>query len=253
MSKAFQTTIGYIFSESSVNVIQLNDYNFAYSSGSFHLNIQEFYLAPGEVVFLHGRSGCGKTTLLNLLAGVIPSEVARMSRREFGSISYVMHESTLLPWLSIERNLAAEARLRRAEYSIGEFIGIARRLGLDEACLTLRPRQLSHGMRQRVEIAKALTFHAGLLLLDEGLSGIDTSTRLTVIRELWNIVSDRGLTIVATAHHVIDIVTFAQRVYLFDGGTVGHPLSFKENVTARIEMSGEELYRLDEASKLLVE
>lgn len=234
-------------------MLALSDYSYAYPTGAFRLRIDTLSLARGEVVFLNGRSGCGKTTVLNLLSGVIPSDIVGRSRTEFGLIGYVMHESTLLPWLSVEQNLITEARLRRVDYDVRKFIAIAERLELDAGCVSLRPRELSHGMRQRIEIAKALSFHVGLLLLDEGLSGIDTATRRQAIRELWRVVCDAGLTIVATAHHPIDVISFAQRVYRVSNGVIGTEVKFRDTVDERLEMPLDKLYRLEEAAGLLSE
>lgn len=228
-------------------------YSFSYpmSDGYFQLKIEDFVLELGEIVFLHGRSGCGKTTLLNLLSGIIKTEIAEDCRRNFKSIAYIMHESTLLPWLSIEGNISIEKKLRRQNIDIDLFILICERIGLSKNILAVKPRKLSLGMRQRVEIAKALCFHPGLLLLDEALSGIDSNNKKDVAKIIWENVVGKKMTVVGTAHHIGDLLMLAEKVCIFDNGIVRRYITIEKTVDERLNMNIEQLYNLKDAKNII--
>lgn len=110
---------------------------------------------------------------------------------------------------------------------------------------------MSLGMRQRIEIAKALSFHPGLLLLDEALSGIDGNTKREVAQGLWE-ETDRGkITVVGTAHQIGDLLMLAQRVYFIDGGKINEVIEIEKSVTERLNMEVEALYKLESAKTIL--
>lgn len=237
----------------SGELFNISETNFSYQpdSNAFRLNIINFSLSCGEIVFLHGRSGCGKSTLLNLLAGVIASPIAASLRHFFNSVGYVMHDSTLLPWLTIKKNIRVEENVRNKKCNISQFLLFSRQFGFGSDLLSLRPNQLSLGMRQRIEIAKALSFQPSLLLLDEALSGIDSSTKKEVARTLWKEVSENNITVIGTAHQVADLLMLAQRVYLIDGGRIENVLSIEQSVRERLNMDTEELYKLESTKAIL--
>jgi NitT/TauT family transport system ATP-binding protein len=219
--------------------------NFMYSFGpAFELTISELELRRGEIVFLHGRSGCGKTTLMNLLSGVIPSSLEEMARRTFRLIGYVMHTNTLLPWLNVRQNLAVEGQLRRSESAFRKFEEICERIGLEENVLKLKPAQLSLGMRQRVEIAKALSFEPDLLLLDEALSGIDASTKEILCDIIWEHVQSHSICVVATAHQVTDLLRLAQRIYVMDKGSLCAAITVQDPISERLHLPAKDLFQL---------
>ena len=86
---------------------------YTYSSNKhFLLDINGFLFRRGDIIFLHGPSGCGKTTLLNIISGIIADKLTTYIRNNFENISYIMHESTLLPWKTISENLNVEGKLR---------------------------------------------------------------------------------------------------------------------------------------------
>jgi len=215
------------------------------------MRIQSFSLSSGEIVFLHGRSGCGKTTLLNLLSGVIMSDISEKCRSEFDTVTYVMHESTLLPWTKIKDNLRIESILRKRPFDENLFRQLCEDFGFDDNVHELRPTHLSLGMRQRIELAKAMSFHPSLLLMDEALSGIDRETRKIVATRIWNAVQQQKMTVVGTAHQLGDLLMLAQRVYLINGGVVSEVMTVEEPVEERLTMNAETLSNLKAAKTLL--
>lgn len=228
-------------SKESLFAIQRYEYTFKGASRPFSLHIHDFRIRTGEIVFLHGPSGCGKTTLLKLLSGAIPSILEASCRKIFPKIGFIMHESTLLPWLSIMNNLSVEERLRRQAADVDRFCGLCERMELGSECLQKKAAELSLGMRQRIEIAKALCFSCDLLLLDEGLSGIDVKIRGVVARMLWDSVVGEGISIVGTAHHMSDLLMLAQRIYLVENGNVSGSVGIDIGVSERLQMTTQEL------------
>lgn len=176
-------------------------------------------LSPGEIVALVGPSGCGKSTLLNVLAGfdradrgtvhIDGGRVDGPSRRRV-----LMPQSpSIFPWMSVRRNLmlvqngAPEAEKRRRTAEHLELVG------LTEFADAL-PWQLSGGMRQRVELARALVVQPEVLFMDEPFGALDALTRLQVRTEVLRILLRNRLTTVLVTHDVEEALHFADRVVI---------------------------------------
>lgn len=97
------------------------DFTYYNSKGNFSIFLEEFNIDKGEIIFLHGNSGCGKTTLLNLLSGVLKSDIEGQVRKKFSEIAYVMHSSTMLTWGNVEKSIAVEEKLRRKKMDRNRF------------------------------------------------------------------------------------------------------------------------------------
>ncbi len=182
----------------------------------------------GEFVVLLGPSGCGKTTLLRLIAGLIaPSSGelvvaggklwngAARNAAVLRNLGVVFQEANLFPWYTIERNIAMPLALRgmgkreRLEHAhdLARLVGIA---GFERAW----PRELSGGMRQRAAIARALSCHPDILLMDEPFGALDAMTRDTMNLELQRIWQETGCTIVLVTHSISEAVFLADRIVL---------------------------------------
>jgi len=131
-----------------------------------------------------------------------------------------MHESSLCAWRSVVRNVNVEALLRSTVYDLVEFAEFCVRLGLSNDVLYKRAGVLSFGMRQRVEIAKALVFHPDLLILDEGLSGLDRVSRKAALGLIGERVDADGMAVLMTSHHAPDILALSDIVYRISDGIV---------------------------------
>jgi NitT/TauT family transport system ATP-binding protein len=179
-------------------------------------------VAPGEFVCLLGASGCGKTTLLNLVAGLdAPSagEITLTTSRP----AVMFQEAALMPWLTAARNVELPLRLAgfgRAERreKAAELLDLVRLTGAGEK----RPHELSGGMRQRVALARALaaTLRVGgdpeqaLLLMDEPFAALDAITRDVLQGELLRVYRSTGTSVLFVTHDVREAVRLGQRVVL---------------------------------------
>ncbi len=164
----------------------------------------------GEFVAIVGPSGCGKTTLLNLLSGFYQPSSGKVSRS--GKARMVYQQDGLFPWRTSAENIAMglrylknEAEHRRQLKEMVRLIGLE---GFEEHY----PHQLSGGMRQRVELARALIGDTDILLLDEPFSALDYLTRLRLRGELARMLQERSRTVVLVTHDIEEAAQLADRV-----------------------------------------
>ena len=174
-------------------------------------------VAEGEFLCVLGPSGCGKSTLLNTIAGFLSPTGGRVTidgevvtgpdpRRIF-----VFQERGVFPWLSVEGNIgfglfkvSAEERARRIAYYI-KLVGLQ---GFEKAY----PQELSGGMKQRLEVARALAVNPDMLFLDEPFGALDSITRLIMRGELLRIWEAEKKTIIFVTHDIEEAVQLADRV-----------------------------------------
>jgi NitT/TauT family transport system ATP-binding protein len=181
-----------------------------------------------EFVTLVGQSGCGKTTMLRILAGLIKptsGEVTvsdqplwRGDRRDDAALrklGLVFQDANLFPWYTVEDNIALPLQLRKVDkrkrrrraHELGELVGL-------QGFETALPRELSGGMRQRVAIARALSYDPEILLMDEPFGALDAMTRDKMNMELQRIAGATKATVVLVTHSIAEAVFLADRVVL---------------------------------------
>lgn len=195
-----------------VNVVFSRDGNSVPVLEDISLQVRE-----GEFVCLLGPSGCGKSTLLNVVAGFLAPNEGRVlidgeavhgpdPRRIF-----VFQERGVFPWLTVEGNigfglfrLSREERARRIEHYV-QLVGLQ---GFEKAY----PQELSGGMKQRLEVARALAVNPDMLFLDEPFGALDSITRLIMRRELLRIWEAERKTIIFVTHDIEEAVQLADRV-----------------------------------------
>jgi NitT/TauT family transport system ATP-binding protein len=168
-------------------------------------------VAPGEFVCLVGASGCGKTTLLNLVAGLDTPSAGNVSRS--GRPSMMFQEASLFPWLTVRKNVELALRLRgigRAERRARaeELIGLVQLAGFEDR----QPHELSGGMRQRVALARALAQEGDVLLMDEPFGALDAMTRDIMHDELERIWTRTGCSVLFVTHNVREAARLADRI-----------------------------------------
>ncbi|MDX2376566.1 ABC transporter ATP-binding protein [Microbacterium sp. LRZ72] len=192
--------------------LDFRDVEMRFPNGTVALNDVSLSVRPGEFVALLGPSGCGKSTLLRLASGL---DTATAGRTETGTdrIGYVFQDATLLPWLSVERNVALFGELDhlpRKEVSrrVADCLAL---VGLTRFAKHL-PHQLSGGMRMRCSLARSLVNNPALFLFDEPFGALDEFTREKLnddVRGLWR---DERFTGVFVTHSISEAVYMATRV-----------------------------------------
>ncbi len=176
-----------------------------------------FDIRAGEFVCIVGPSGCGKSTLLNILGGflketrgVVRVEGELVAGPDPGRI-FVFQENGVFPWLTVEQNagfgLLSRSETERAE-RVKHYLQMVGLTGFEKAY----PRELSGGMRQRVEIARALAAEARVLYMDEPFGALDFLTRLKMRNDLIRIWQAEHKTIIFVTHDIEEAVQLADRV-----------------------------------------
>jgi molybdate transport system ATP-binding protein len=200
--------------------------------GEFSLAVK--FEGAGGVTGLYGPSGGGKTTLVNMIAGLIRPDRGRIvlddtvlfdsvrgldvptHRRHIG---YVFQEGRLFPHLDVAANLDYGRRMRGLARDATEFKRIVDLLDIGHL-LARRPGKLSGGERQRVAIGRALLMRPRLLLLDEPLASLDAARKREILPYLVRLRDDGGVPMIYVSHHAPELKRIAISVVLLDAGRV---------------------------------
>jgi NitT/TauT family transport system ATP-binding protein len=167
-------------------------------------------ISRGEFVAVVGPSGCGKTTLLNLFSGFLtPSSGIVVCS---GRVRTVYQHDSLFPWQTAAENIAMGLRDLSSEAERDRQLEEMLRLIKLEEFAAHYPHQLSGGMRQRVELARALAGATDILLLDEPFSSLDYLTRLRLRRELARMLEELPRTVVLVTHDIEEAAQLADRI-----------------------------------------
>ena len=186
-----------------------------------------FSIDQGDFVIILGESGCGKTTLLNLLAGLETPTSGKISvdGEEISGIhpsrSMLFQQPTLIPWLNVRQNVAYGCKIRGdiedLDYRVSQFLEIMGIAGFENA----RPNQLSLGMAQRACLARALVGHPEALLLDEPFASLDTFTQAHIQEELVNLWLSEQFTSVFVTHDIDEAIFLGNKIILLGGEPAG--------------------------------
>ncbi|MFW8631370.1 ABC transporter ATP-binding protein [Vibrio natriegens] len=186
----------------------------------------------GQIVCLLGASGCGKTTLLKAVAGLLPLSSGQMSLNsliiddgenwlppEQRNIGMIFQDYALFPHLTVAENIAFGLKNETAQQKllkVEEMLGLVHLKGYGERY----PHQLSGGQQQRVAIARSLAYKPDLLLLDEPFSNIDTQVRHELIREIRKIFKQQGVTAIFVTHSREEAFAFSDKMAVMNNGII---------------------------------
>ncbi len=184
-------------------------------------------IARGEFVCLIGHSGCGKTSILNVLAGLESATAGHVffDAREVAGPALdrgvIFQGHALMPWLTVRGNIAFAVRSKWRDRSRAEVAAQVEKyvdlVGLSEA-IDRKPAQLSGGMKQRVGIARAFAIEPKMLLMDEPFGALDALTRGTIQDELKRICRETHQTVFMITHDVDEAMLLADRILLMSNG-----------------------------------
>jgi NitT/TauT family transport system ATP-binding protein len=200
--------------QATADAVTVSDVSKVYGpagSHTFALDHISLRVRPGEFCCLVGASGCGKTTLLNLIAGIDRPQTGKIKLS--GRSALLFQDAGLFPWLTARRNVELALRLR----------GVQKRERAERASALLAtmhlegfgdrlPHELSGGMRQRVALARALAQEARVLLMDEPFGALDAITRDLLHDELERIWMQTKTTAIFVTHNVREAVRLGDRV-----------------------------------------
>jgi sulfonate transport system ATP-binding protein len=175
-------------------------------------------IAYGLFVCIVGRSGCGKTTLLRIVAGLEDPDDGDISvscANDRSAVRLMFQDARLLPWKSVADNV----RLGMGKAAIPAAMAALQVVGLEDRAADW-PAALSGGQRQRVALARALIHRPQLLLLDEPLGALDALTRMEMQALLERLWLESGFTTLLVTHDVQEAVTLADRIVVIDDGAI---------------------------------
>lgn len=168
-------------------------------------------LAAGEFLTVVGASGCGKSTMLGIAAGLEEPTTGAVELN--GTVALMFQDATLLPWLTARGNIELALRLRGVRdrgAEVDRLLAVVRLQDWGDK----RPHELSGGMRQRVALARCLAQGADIVLMDEPLGALDAMTRDHLHDEIERVVGSEGLSVIFVTHNVREAVRLGDRVVL---------------------------------------
>ncbi|WP_052098121.1 ABC transporter ATP-binding protein [Paenibacillus stellifer] len=213
------------------------------TSGEVHYIIKDVDLVikGGEFFILLGPSGCGKSTLLNIVAGFVAKsggslriggqEVERPGKDR--AVVFQQADSSLFPWLTVRENVEFGLRMKKtpkAERRVisDRYIGLVGLNGHENKF----PKELSGGMKQRVQLARVLANDPEILLMDEPFGALDAMTRRTMQKELVRIWRETGKTVIFVTHDIQEALLLGQRIGIMSVGPSSRITDIYENAQA---------------------
>ena len=190
---------------------------------------------PREMLGLIGSSGCGKTTLVKTILGLIPHSGTITNDKQTGAVFQdpvsCLNPAHSIEWHLLEPLRAAGIKLSKQERQT-KVLNVLQDVGLSAEYLSRRPRQLSGGQRQRVAIAMSLILEPSLIVADEPFSSLDSSSASEILKLLTDINRERGTSFLLITHNIHIVRQICPRVIIMDNGTV-----CEEGLTSEVLLS----------------
>lgn len=181
------------------------------------------------ITVIVGKSGCGKTTLLRLIAGLEQPTSGSIVLPSGSRVGMVFQEARLMPWLTVERNVAFGMRGRKDIERIRALIAL---VGLDGFAKAY-PSQLSGGMQQRVALARALATDSEIILMDEPFAALDYFTRRQMQAELKRIQRESCRAILMVTHNLDEALTLGDSLVVLSGGRISRKFDLSDQCAQR--------------------
>jgi sulfonate transport system ATP-binding protein len=187
-------------------------------------------IPENKITVILGRSGCGKTTLLRLVAGLENFEQGEIIGVESKRKAYVFQEDRLMPWLDVKSNITFG--IHKNEINNSRINEIIETVGL-EKFYNAYPSQLSGGMKQRVSIARAFAYNPDFIMMDEPFSALDYFTREQMQNELLNIHKRLKCSILFVTHSIDEALILGDKIVVLEKGIIKSQYEIKEDSNKR--------------------
>ena len=177
-----------------------------------------FNIQDGNFIALVGKSGTGKTTLLNTLAGFL-THTGQLSIN--GNVGFCFQNNSLFYWMTVEENIGFGLMKKDKDLLVEELLN---KIGLEQ----LRhkyPAELSGGQIQRVALARAMAKRPSILFLDEPFSSLDIFTRDLMIDWVLNFISEMKITVIMVTHYLDEALIFADKIFILNEKKISHEVS----------------------------
>ncbi|MBH8562981.1 ABC transporter ATP-binding protein [Nostoc sp. CENA67] len=201
---------------SNRSVITLSQISKVYTNGKVALQDLNLVIRESQFVSLVGASGCGKSTVLRLIAGLgqissgnIDWGITQQARK----LAFVFQDAALMPWANVEENVRLPLKLagiaqKDSQKLVQQALALVRLVGFEHSY----PRELSGGMKMRVSIARALVTQPNVLLMDEPFGALDEITRSKLNSDLLDLWRQHSWTVVFVTHNIYEAVYLSNRV-----------------------------------------
>lgn len=216
-----------------MNKVILKNISKSYYSQKGALDVIEdlsLEVKEGEIVAIVGPSGTGKSTILNIIAGLI--DIDNGERYVNGKIGYMFQHDLLFDWKSVYQNLfiGLEIKDNVTKEDEEKAIKLLEKYDLLDFKKAL-PKELSGGMRQRVALIRTLMVNPNILLLDEPFSALDSQTRIKISNDVYKTIKDEKLTAILVTHDINEAISLADKIVILSKRPAKvikeYPLDFK--------------------------
>ena len=174
-------------------------------------------IPSNKITVILGRSGCGKTTLLRLVAGIEKFEQGDIQGANLKRKAYVFQEDRLMPWLDVKKNITFG--IKNKDVDNKKIDEIVQTVGLESFC-SAYPSQLSGGMKQRVSIARAFAYNPDFIMMDEPFSALDFFTRKQMQEELLRIHKKTLCSILFVTHSIDEALILGDKIVILEKGII---------------------------------
>ena len=229
-----------------MKVLELENISFSYDGGTLLLKDISFSLEKNEFLSIVGSSGCGKSTIIKLIAGIEKADKGKIKGLTTG---YMPQRDLLLPWRTVLENIMLPVELNKKNREEGKKKAVTylKKLHLDEYQDKL-PQELSGGMRQRVSFLRTLLTEADILLLDEPFSALDAITKEYLQKWLLDTLKEFDKSIIFITHDINEALFLSDRILVCKDKPLDSfaefivPKDKEENVDKILEMKKEILH-----------
>lgn len=194
-------------------MIKINNLNKSYGELEvFHnLNID---FNENRITGILGSSGCGKTTLLNIISGLVDYDSGDINGVNTKSISYIFQEPRLLEWMTVRGNIEFVLREKYDKEEYTKIIDEILKLVNLYDFVNYIPSQLSGGMKQRVSIARAFAYPSKILLMDEPFKGLDINLKRSLINSFIDLWTHKKKTVIFISHDIDEMLMICEEIYI---------------------------------------